>query len=78
MLNTIGWVTFYWHWKHITLYLPNLFLGTSKKLPVSCKGTLWNFVSDFFFFFFYVFIFSYRYKQSKRAYETVNTSLDHG
>jgi photosystem I P700 chlorophyll a apoprotein A2 len=19
MLNTIGWVTFYWHWKHITL-----------------------------------------------------------
>jgi photosystem I P700 chlorophyll a apoprotein A2 len=20
MLNTIGWVTFYWHWKHITLW----------------------------------------------------------
>jgi len=23
MLNTIGWVTFYWHWKHITLWLGN-------------------------------------------------------
>ena len=22
MLNTIGWVTFYWHWKHITGYNP--------------------------------------------------------
>jgi photosystem I P700 chlorophyll a apoprotein A2 len=21
MLNTIGWTTFYWHWKHITLWL---------------------------------------------------------
>lgn len=20
MLNTIGWTTFYWHWKHITLW----------------------------------------------------------
>ena len=23
MLNTIGWVTFYWHWKHITLWSGN-------------------------------------------------------
>ena len=23
MLNTIGWTTFYWHWKHITLWLGN-------------------------------------------------------
>lgn len=23
MLNTIGWVTFYWHWKHITLWQGN-------------------------------------------------------
>ena len=20
MLNTIGWVTFYWHWKHMTIW----------------------------------------------------------
>ncbi|PHT45141.1 Photosystem I chlorophyll a apoprotein A2 [Capsicum baccatum] len=24
MLNTIGWVTFYWHWKHITLWQGNV------------------------------------------------------
>jgi len=23
MLNTIGWVTFYWHWKHITIWQGN-------------------------------------------------------
>eukprot|EP01018_Ginkgo_biloba_P012447 Gb_20142 [translate_table: standard] len=24
MLNTVGWVTFYWHWKHITLWQGNV------------------------------------------------------
>ena len=24
MLNTIGWVTFYWHWKHLTLWQGNV------------------------------------------------------
>ena len=24
MLNTIGWVTFYWHWKHIKLWQGNV------------------------------------------------------
>jgi photosystem I P700 chlorophyll a apoprotein A2 len=24
MLITIGWVTFYWHWKHITLWQGNV------------------------------------------------------
>ena len=23
MLNTIGWVTFYWHWKHVTIWQGN-------------------------------------------------------
>ena len=31
MLNTIGWVTFYWHWKHITLVTNNLTLWTESS-----------------------------------------------
>jgi photosystem I P700 chlorophyll a apoprotein A2 len=31
MLNTIGWVTFYWHWKHITLVTNNLSLWTESS-----------------------------------------------
>ncbi|KAL5646158.1 hypothetical protein ACJX0J_001773 [Zea mays] len=34
MLNTIGWVTFYWHWKHITLWQGNinLWLNSSQLI----------------------------------------------
>ena len=31
MLNTIGWVTFYWHWKHIMLVTNNLTLWTESS-----------------------------------------------
>ena len=24
MLNTIGWVTFYWHWKHLGIWQGNV------------------------------------------------------
>jgi hypothetical protein len=35
MLNTIGWTTFYWHWKHITLWTDlGLFAGLVPRLPV--------------------------------------------
>ncbi|CAN6465183.1 unnamed protein product [Victoria cruziana] len=30
MLNTIGWITFYWHWKHITLWQDYLWLNSSQ------------------------------------------------
>ncbi|KAL5644045.1 hypothetical protein ACJX0J_001139 [Zea mays] len=31
MLNTIGWVTFYWHWKHITLWQGNIYLWLNSS-----------------------------------------------
>ncbi len=31
MLNTIGWVTFYWHWKHITLLTDNISLWNESS-----------------------------------------------
>uniref|UniRef100_A0A251VF88 photosystem I n=1 Tax=Helianthus annuus TaxID=4232 RepID=A0A251VF88_HELAN len=39
MLNTIGWVTFYWHWKHITLWQGNFIrLGMDVFIWTSCLG----------------------------------------
>ena len=40
MLNTIGWVTFYWHWKHITLVTNNLSLWTESSTYL--MGWLWQ------------------------------------
>nr|YP_009538648.1 photosystem I P700 apoprotein A2 [Phacus pleuronectes]AYQ93661.1 photosystem I P700 apoprotein A2 [Phacus pleuronectes] len=43
MLNTIGWVTFYWHWKHITLWQgnPNQFNESSTYLMGWLRDYLW-------------------------------------
>ncbi|KAH0446945.1 hypothetical protein IEQ34_024215 [Dendrobium chrysotoxum] len=34
MLNTIGWVTFYWHWKHITLWQEIIYGETLHNLSM--------------------------------------------
>nr|YP_009297522.1 photosystem I P700 chlorophyll a apoprotein A2 [Hildenbrandia rivularis]AOM67066.1 photosystem I P700 chlorophyll a apoprotein A2 [Hildenbrandia rivularis] len=43
MLNTIGWVTFYWHWKHITLWqgTTNQFNESSTYLMGWLRDYLW-------------------------------------
>ncbi|KAL7602153.1 hypothetical protein Lser_V15G23209 [Lactuca serriola] len=43
MLNTIGWVTFYWHWKHITLCQGNVsqFNESSTYLMGWLRDYLW-------------------------------------
>ena len=43
MLNTIGWVTFYWHWKHITLWQgnPGQFNESSTYLMGWLRDYLW-------------------------------------
>nr|UCU06739.1 photosystem I P700 apoprotein A1 [Pinus densiflora var. zhangwuensis] len=43
MLNTIGWVTFYWHWKHITLWQGNVaqFNESSTYLMGWSRDYLW-------------------------------------
>ncbi|CAN6483147.1 unnamed protein product [Victoria cruziana] len=43
MLNTIGWVSFYWHWKHITLWQGNvpLFNESSTYLMGWLRDYLW-------------------------------------
>nr|QQP00283.1 photosystem I P700 apoprotein A2 [Selaginella nipponica] len=43
MLNTIGWVTFYWHWKHITLWQGNVaqFDESSTYLMGWLRDYLW-------------------------------------
>jgi photosystem I P700 chlorophyll a apoprotein A2 len=43
MLNTIGWVTFYWHWKHITLWQGNTaqFNESSNYLMGWLRDYLW-------------------------------------
>lgn len=43
MLNTIGWVTFYWHWKHITLWQGNAaqFDESSTYLMGWLRDYLW-------------------------------------
>ncbi|KAL5065688.1 hypothetical protein RYX36_027425 [Vicia faba] len=43
MLNTIGWVTFYWHWKHITSWQGNVsqFNESSTYLMGWLRDYLW-------------------------------------
>ncbi|PHT52838.1 Photosystem I chlorophyll a apoprotein A2 [Capsicum baccatum] len=43
MLNTIGWITFYWHWKHITLWQGNVsqFNESSTYLKGWLRDYLW-------------------------------------
>ncbi|WOG86900.1 hypothetical protein DCAR_0206119 [Daucus carota subsp. sativus] len=43
MFNTIGWVTFYWHWKHITLWQGNVsqFNESSTYLMGWLRDYLW-------------------------------------
>nr|YP_009392512.1 photosystem I P700 apoprotein A2 [Caloglossa monosticha]ARW61074.1 photosystem I P700 apoprotein A2 [Caloglossa monosticha] len=43
MLNTIGWVTFYWHWKHITIWQGNVnqFNESSTYLMGWLRDYLW-------------------------------------
>jgi len=43
MLNTIGWVTFYWHWKHLTLWQGNVsqFDESSTYLMGWLRDYLW-------------------------------------
>ncbi|TYH63798.1 hypothetical protein ES332_D07G219600v1 [Gossypium tomentosum] len=43
MLNTIGWVTFYWHWKHITVWQGNFshFNESSTYLMGWLRDYLW-------------------------------------
>ena len=43
MLNTIGWVTFYWHWKHMTLWAgnPGQFDESSNYIMGWLRDYLW-------------------------------------
>jgi len=43
MLNTIGWVTFYWHWKHLSLWQGNVaqFNESSTYLMGWLRDYLW-------------------------------------
>jgi photosystem I P700 chlorophyll a apoprotein A2 len=43
MLNTIGWVTFYWHWKHLSLWQTNMsqFNESSTYLIGWLRDYLW-------------------------------------
>jgi photosystem I P700 chlorophyll a apoprotein A2 len=48
MLNTIGWVTLYWHWKHITLWQGNIsqFNESSTYLMGWLRDYLWLYSSQ--------------------------------
>jgi len=42
MLNTIGWVTFYWHWKHLSIWTDNaIFNESSTYLMGWLRDYLW-------------------------------------
>jgi len=43
MLNTIGWVTFYWHWKHVTIWQGNAaqFNESSNYIMGWLRDYLW-------------------------------------
>ncbi|MFM8006607.1 MAG: photosystem I chlorophyll a apoprotein A2, partial [Dolichospermum sp.] len=43
MLNTIGWVTFYWHWKHLGIWQGNVaqFNESSTYLMGWFRDYLW-------------------------------------
>jgi photosystem I P700 chlorophyll a apoprotein A2 len=47
MLNTIGWTTFYWHWKHITLWLgnPGQFDESSNYIGMAKRLSMVKFIS---------------------------------
>ena len=38
MLNTIGWVTFYWHWKHMTIWQGNRWLNLMNHQHILWVG----------------------------------------
>ena len=43
MLNTLGWLTFYWHWKHLSVWTGNVaqFNGSSTYLMGWFRDYLW-------------------------------------
>ncbi|MER3432444.1 MAG: photosystem I core protein PsaB [Leptolyngbya sp. ERB_1_1] len=45
MLNTIGWVTFYWHWKHLSIWSGNVaqFNESSTYLMGWLRDYLWQY-----------------------------------
>ena len=45
MLNTIGWVTFYWHWKHLSIWSDNVaqFNESSTYLMGWLRDYLWQY-----------------------------------
>ncbi len=45
MLNTIGWVTFYWHWKHLAIWSDNVaqFNESSTYLMGWLRDYLWQY-----------------------------------
>jgi photosystem I P700 chlorophyll a apoprotein A2 len=45
MLNTIGWVTFYWHWKHLAIWSGNVaqFNESSTYLMGWLRDYLWQY-----------------------------------
>ena len=45
MLNTIGWVTFYWHWKHLAIWSDNIaqFNESSTYLMGWLRDYLWQY-----------------------------------
>ena len=45
MLNTIGWVTFYWHWKHLSIWSDNVaqFNESSTYLMGWFRDYLWQY-----------------------------------
>ncbi len=47
MLNTIGWITFYWHWKHLALWTDNVasFNSGSTYLMGWLRDYLWAYSS---------------------------------
>jgi photosystem I P700 chlorophyll a apoprotein A2 len=45
MLNTIGWITFYWHWKHLSIWSDNVaqFNESSTYLMGWLRDYLWQY-----------------------------------
>ena len=42
MLNTVGWITFYWHWKHLAAATNNLELWQARSTSWLNSGQLIN------------------------------------
>jgi len=47
MLNTLGWITFYWHWKHLAIWTDNVasFNANSVYLMGWLRDYLWAYSS---------------------------------